>query len=444
MPPFKRPLICLAGTCAGIVALAQGSTGYTRILPLRPEEGVFAYARVSPDGSCLSYASEIRVDGVFQRTVNIVELATRKVLFTEPGLDSYWAPDGEHVVYLHMPKVNETSVCIWNRKDGSVDRDVAPASLGHYFTWGQSGGRNLILTMDNHYYYVENGRALRPYRTVPAFPPLGAGEQPMLSKDGRMIATFHRGTILVRGLDEPDPMLETRLRGGKGDFSYDGRYLAFHAVQKGKEADTYQIRVVDLVKKELIHVTDLPGSCYYPSWTRDGRLVFRHDSKDYRGFLMASGFLGNPRTPLPTAYPDDTRQTGTLADLLRRAMPPAKKVVMVNLWAGWCVHCRGELPVLDQLRKDLRSGGCDAEILGACDPTSFPSDREFILRRSRLDLPQVDITSEEVNAFGIQVYPTTLLFVDGRLMEKHHGALNRQEAAALLQKHGVELSKGVR
>lgn len=424
----------LSGLCG-----TPGRTTYAPILPLKPEEGVFAYSRISPDGKFLSYASEIWVKDTFLRTVNIVDLERKKVLFSEPGLDSYWAPDGEHVIFLSQTSPDETAVCIWNRKDGSVTRNIAPPTLGDYFTWGQSEGRNVILTQENHYYYLENGKAVRPYRTVPAFPPLGAGEQPMISKDGKRITTFYRGTILIRGLDEQGPVIETKLGGGKGDFSYDGRYVAFHFVQKGADKDTYQIRVVDLKTKEFLQVTDLPGSCYYPSWTRDGQLAFRYDSKDYRGFMMATGFLDGPRYPLPETYPGEAKGEGRLSSLFSKTPPPIKKVVVVNFWAGWCVHCRGELPILNQIRKELMKGRHDAEIIGACDPTSFKSDRDFILQRSHLDLPQIDITSKEVKAFGIQVYPSTLVFVDGHLVEKHHGALTRKSAVALFQKYGIQL-----
>ena len=36
---------------------------FDRVYPLKPAEGVFAYARVSPDGRTLAYASEMRAQG---------------------------------------------------------------------------------------------------------------------------------------------------------------------------------------------------------------------------------------------------------------------------------------------------------------------------------------------------------------------------------------------
>lgn len=422
-----------------VSAVLTAAPTFTRILPLKPEEGVFAYARISPDGKLLSYASEIQVNGQFKRTVNIVDLATKEICFSEPGMDAYWAPDGKHLIYLSQVNGEEGSTCIWVREGGAVLRDIAPSNLGHYFTWGQRDGRDVVLTQNNRYWDMEELRAVRPYRTVPAFPPLTAGTQPMISKDAKLIATFHRGTLLVRALDEREPVLETRLRGGKGDFSYDGRYLAFHSMQKVNGKDAYQIRVVDLKTREVINVTDLPGSCYYPSWTRDGRLVFRYDSAEFRGFVMASNVLKAPRTALPSTYPEDSKEVPPLGRLFPKGDAPRHKVVIVNFWAGWCVHCRAELPVLHQLRKELRAAKADAELFGACDPTSFQTDRSFILTRSKLDIPQVDLTSKEVNAFGIQVYPTTLVFVDGRQVAKHQGALTRGQALVLLRTNGVVL-----
>lgn len=445
MPPdnmdamFSRWRFLLTLVLGLATTLLLAAPTFTRILPLKPEEGVFAYARISPDGQLLSYASERHMGGQFKRTVNVVNLATKEVLFSEPGMDAYWAPDGKHLIYLSQANSEEGSTCLWVRDGGAVLRDVAPSNLGHYFTWGRRDGRDVVLTQNNRYWDMVELRAARPYRTVPAFPPLSAGTQPMLSKDARLIATFHRGTLLVRALDEAKPVVETRLRGGKADFSYDGRYIAFHSLQKVNGKEAYQVLVVDLRTRELLKVTELPGSCTYPSWTRDGRLVFRYDAADYRGFLMATRVLDAPRSPLPKAYPDDAPEPPPLARLYPKGNAPRQRVVIVNFWAGWCVHCRAELPMLHQLRKDLRAAGADAELVGACDPTSFQTDRDFILSRSKLDIPQVDLTAAEVNAYGIQVYPTTLIFVEGRVAVRHAGALTRAQALALLKAQGIAL-----
>src|SRR5437870_2897238 len=54
---------------------------FTRLLALDPDEGVFAYARISPDGKTLVYASEARnqTPGRSQtQIVTLVDLATQR------------------------------------------------------------------------------------------------------------------------------------------------------------------------------------------------------------------------------------------------------------------------------------------------------------------------------------------------------------------------------
>lgn len=39
------------------------------------------------------------------------------------------------------------------------------------------------------------------------------------------------------------------------------------------------------------------------------------------------------------------------------------KVVLLDIWASWCVPCKDELPALDALAKKFRAQGADAEIV---------------------------------------------------------------------------------
>lgn len=426
---------------SAVPGIQDSHTRYREILPLQPEEGVFAYSRISPDGNYLSYASERKVGTELKRTTNFIQLASRKVLFSEPGLDSYWAPDGKRVIYLSTRDGDAWSVCIWHLDTGQVTRDVAPAEMGDYFSWAETGGKDLILTQENKYYYLEKEKALRPFRTVSKCPEIGTGKAPMISRDGRLIATFDKGTLVVRSLKGCDFLLETKIPGGKADFSYDGRYIAFHTPKDGGETEGYEIRVVDLQAKTMTKVTDLPGSSYYPSWTRDGRLSFRYDSKAFRGFMMASDFLKNPALPLPAARPE-VRTDAPLSRLYPGGTPPTQKVVLVNFWAGWCVHCRGELPALERLRRELRASGLDAEITGACEPSSFRSDRDAVVRTLNLTLPQVNVAAKDLVAFGIQVFPTNLLFVDGKLVERRYGAQSYEKFVDWFRQYGIVIPKG--
>src|ERR1044071_2283390 len=85
-----------------LAAAAQAQKGpkYTKIHRLTPREGVFAYARISPDGKRLVYASSIqRGASQPQWAETVVELASGKVLWTGNGIDAWWSPDGTRIIY---------------------------------------------------------------------------------------------------------------------------------------------------------------------------------------------------------------------------------------------------------------------------------------------------------------------------------------------------------
>jgi len=86
----------------------------------------------------------------------------------------------------------------------------------------------------------------------------------------------------------------------------------------------------------------------------------------------ASAFAGSPGAPAPLTsellkplelarYPSDTRapefrgrtlegETMTLAGLRGR-------VVLLNFWASWCLDCRPEMPMFEQLHQDFAGHG---------------------------------------------------------------------------------------
>src|SRR5687768_18002976 len=91
---------------------------FERVLALDPGEGVFAYARISPNGRYLAYASERGRS----RTTTLVDLTSGKTLFTEAGIDAYFSTDGDRFIYLSQG--DGSSVAMYHLADGSVTRDV--------------------------------------------------------------------------------------------------------------------------------------------------------------------------------------------------------------------------------------------------------------------------------------------------------------------------------
>jgi Tol biopolymer transport system component len=165
------------------------------VYELASDKGVFAYSRISPDGRFLAYASEARniVSGSGRsQVVTVVDLLEETVVFEEPGIDAYWSPDGQRMIYLSY-------------------RDAV-------------------------------------------------------------------NTVVVRSLADCADVLDTGLPGAKADFSWDGRYIAFHAPNTSGRG--YEIQVVDLESRTVRTITRLSGSSFFPSWTRDGRLSFRYDGNE--------------------------------------------------------------------------------------------------------------------------------------------------------------------
>jgi hypothetical protein len=240
------------------------ATRYERVYILKPKEGVFAYARISPDGNRLAYASQISARPSSQRgwSVTLVDLPTQKTLFSQQGIDAYWSDDGKRIIYS-----GSQGVTIWNVATESASYSPEASSLGDYFSWARRDGKDLILTIQSNYYYLNGDKPVLPHAKVPGCDKIGTGERPLISKDGTRITTFVKGNLVVRGLDNCDNIFDTGIQGSKADFSWDGRYIAFHAVKR--EATGYEIRIVDLQQRTVRTLPGLEGSALFPSWQHD-------------------------------------------------------------------------------------------------------------------------------------------------------------------------------
>ena len=115
--------------------------------------------------------------------------------------------------------------------------------------------------------------------------------------------------------------------------------------------------------------------------------------------------------PRPTA---DVRFAD--ADGRERSLAEHKsKVVLLNLWATWCVPCRTEMPALDRLQVAL--GGPAFEVVAiSLDRSGSERVRRFYgetgLKQIGIHLDPSGKALRDLNAFGL---PTTLLLdAEGR------------------------------
>ncbi len=408
------------------LSLAPQAKGpkFEKIYPLRPEEGVFAYSRISPDGKTLAYASEVQAPnsrGILQ-TVTVVDLATKKIVFEEPGIDAYWSDDGTKMIYSSQLMHD---VSIRYHPSGKMIRNVAPPGLGDYYSWAVKDGKDLILTISSNYYYLEGDKAVMPHARVPACPGVGVGERPMISHDGKLITTFVRGTVVVRSLMNCDVVFDTGIDGAKSDFSWDNRYVAMQRAKAMGEG--YEVVVIDLQKKTIRQVTrSLKGSAIFPSWTKDGRLHFRYDADDYRGFMMASDVLSTPEVPIGTVS-NQLPANRTWADVFPETKRPAKEWDLVMIWGTWSAHSQTALQDLQRAKGAFDSKFRNITVATALEPATRRDDADRIIRNAGTSLSEIPLTKEHfAKTEGRNQIPTYLLFRNGKLVDRRLGPLSTE------------------
>ena len=401
---------------------AKAGVTFERILELKPEEGVFAYARISPSGKYLAYASEMPAPsgrGITQ-TETVIDVATKTVLFTEPGIDGYFSNDDERMIFLSF--AGPQSAVVIRHEDGRITRDVAPVFLGDYFSWSVRDGRNVILTIQSNFYELAGDRGVLPAGRVTSCPGIGVGARPLISKDGKRITTFVGKTVVVRGLTDCNDTLDTGLQGAKADFSFDNRYVAFHVAKADHTGS--EIVVVDTKDRTVRTLTGLSGDALFPSWTRDGRLCFRYDGPEYRGFMFASNVLSLPAKPLaaPAQRPDaKTSSRVTWSDLFS-APQPSQRTNVVMIWSDWSPHAPNALADLQRLRDELAAAKSDIGITTVVPSTTRRGDADRILRAHGIRLPEISLRPDRLHLTGaLNQIPTELLFRDGVLVDERLG-----------------------
>jgi hypothetical protein len=410
------PLVVLTAAVSASPAPPPSGPAYTRVYTLRPTEGVFAYARISPDGNKLVYASQLPARPAAPRiwTETLVDLTTRTVLFNESGIDAYWDLAGRRIIYS-----GENGVTVRYVEAGTKVVSPGASGLGDYYSWAIRDGKDLILTIESNYYYLDQDKAVLPPTKVSSCPGIGTGERPLISKDGRRITTFVKGNVVVRGLDNCDDVFDTGIQGAKADFSWDGKYIAFHALKK--TGDGYEIKIVDIDKRTVRTLPGLNGSALFPSWTQDGRLCFRYDGPDYRGFMMAKGVLDVAAEPLPAAQALPAQRAWS--DIFPETSAPSGRFAIVMIWAPWSAHSREAFGELEQAREYLAPRIPGLTIFAAADPGSRPADVARQLADFHVTMPSITLSGDGLLLTeGRNQMPTTLLFRDGVLIDRRLGA----------------------
>jgi hypothetical protein len=398
---------------------AKAEVTFERIFELKPNEGVFAYARISPSGKYLAYASEASGSSGFglTQTETVIDVATQKVLFTEPGIDGYFSNDDERMIFLSFAE--RQSGVVMRHEDGRITRNVAPVMLGDYFSWSVRDGKNVILTIQSNFYELDGDHGVLPAGRVTSCPGIGVGMRPLISKDGRRISTFVGKTVVVRGLTDCNDTVDTGMQGAKADFSFDSRYVAFH-VEKADHSGS-EIVIIDTKDRTVRTLTGLSGSALFPSWTKDGRLCFRYDGPEYRGFMFASNVLSLPSRALAAPKPEAKAGNVAWNDLFT-APPPAHRTNVVMIWSDWSPHAPNALADLQRLGDELEASGADIGVTTVVPASTRRVDADRILGAHGIHLPEISLRPDRLHLTGaLNQIPTELLFRDGVLVDERLG-----------------------
>jgi thiol-disulfide isomerase/thioredoxin len=109
-----------------------------------------------------------------------------------------------------------------------------------------------------------------------------------------------------------------------------------------------------------------------------------------------------PRPVPEVPFVDGEGKTHTLADF-------KGKVLLLNLWATWCVPCRKEMPTLDRLQAQL--GGADFQVLAlSIDQGGVQLVRDFYREVGIQHLGiYIDESASAISSLGAFGLPVTLL-----------------------------------
>jgi thiol-disulfide isomerase/thioredoxin len=117
---------------------------------------------------------------------------------------------------------------------------------------------------------------------------------------------------------------------------------------------------------------------------------------------LALSVFDQPRPVPEISFQDDQSHELTLADFRGR-------VVLLNVWATWCVPCRKEMPTLDRLQ--ARLGGKDFLVMAlSIDRKGVEAVRDFSREVGVEKLAiYVDPSGQGSHSLAIPGVPTTLL-----------------------------------
>lgn len=111
----------------------------------------------------------------------------------------------------------------------------------------------------------------------------------------------------------------------------------------------------------------------------------------------------------------------------------AEGILFVNFWATWCRYCELEMPDLIKLSRLVEEDGSGKVI--AIDVNEKERTVQEFIDKKGFDGIAVLLDQDGAAAmkFGIEAYPTTFLFKEGRLLDYKVGMLSWDDMQTMLE-----------
>jgi cytochrome c biogenesis protein CcmG/thiol:disulfide interchange protein DsbE len=105
------------------------------------------------------------------------------------------------------------------------------------------------------------------------------------------------------------------------------------------------------------------------------------------------------------------------------------KVVVLNFWASWCVPCKQETPMVEQVWKQFKSKGV---VVVGVDSKDFSGDARAFMRHYGVTYPVVrDSDGNLWGPYGVTGVPETrVINRDGKYAAKFFGAITAAQLKA--------------
>lgn len=132
----------------------------------------------------------------------------------------------------------------------------------------------------------------------------------------------------------------------------------------------------------------------------------------------------------------------TLADLdirlqvlggaTKRLTDYSEGILFINFWATWCGYCEQEMPDLIKLDKQMRAEGIGMVL--AIDVNEKATEvSDYLKKMGFTDLTVLlDLKGDAAIKFGIQGYPSTFVFKNGKFIDARVGMMLWSDMLKLL------------